>query len=196
MIDTYARPFWKSLLYFILITLGVCVVQTIMIYFVSFMVEGGPWAIQEGTKFSDIPYWFLMSIVFWIFSPLFGFLAYIALIYRKYDYEWRKLKLIPVFPEDEIDVMFYPHKTKEGEDPKWVKPFRFSSTLSIVGSNSYPLGSSSKTYQIFKSDKGYMFQMSQKEFNRLAPEMKDGKISGEFEWDITWHWPSIVKVGD
>ena len=193
MKETYIRPWWKSLFYYFLCCVGLTAVSSAIVFFMLWGLYGDPFFTIEGTIFGTTTMWFVESFAFATLSPVLGFVIYFGLIYRKYDYEWKKLGLIPVDPEDSDRVLFEPRKI-EGKEPLWKENTEFEATISLHGTQNLSTGRGWMTWMVVVDESGYKYLMMGHRFNEILSKMTDGKYHGKFKFDTTWKYPSLRIV--
>ena len=194
MKETYIRPKWKAVLYYLACMAGVTIVSGIMAFFLTWGLNGDPNVMIPETRFGPMPFWVTEMIAFAILSPLLAFVIYWPMFYHKYDLEWRKLGLVPVDPEDTNRVLFEPRKIN-GKEPLWKENKEFEATIKLHGTQNTSTGRSYKTWMVVVDENGYKYLMDGNRFNEILPKMDDhGAYHGKFIFDRVWLYPNLKVV--
>ncbi len=194
MRETYIRPWYKTLGYFMLFELEIIAMMLfVCLTMGAFAFKGGLSNMVEGTIFGTVPLWFTFFAAFIPTSPFFAFALYFGMAPKKYDLEWRKLNLVPYHPEDHNQVLFYPRKIRK-QEPVWKENTEFNATIKVAGQEYMPTGHGSKEYMVVEDGNGYKYLMSLEHFAPIAMKMVNGIYTGNFIFDISWRWPSLKEV--
>lgn len=189
--ETYLRPIWKAILIFLGITGIVAIVSFIMCFSLSMLLIQGT-SIVHDTIFGDIPIWMIMSITFWILSPIISFLFYWPLVPHKYQHEQRQ-GMLPLRPDGTGQILFEPRRI-EGKEPLWIDNYEFETTIHLRGTQDLSSGHGMMTWIVVEDQDGYAYLMQGHRFNAILDKCRDGQYHGNFTFDTAWSYPSIREV--
>jgi hypothetical protein len=193
MRETYIRPKWKAILYYLACMAGITAVSAVMAFFVNWGLTHDSMVMAPNTIFGPMPVWLTETIAFAILSPLLAFVIYWPMLYHKYDYEWRKLGLVPVDPEDPNRVLFEPRKIN-GKEPLWKENKEFEATIKLYGTKNLSTGRGCKTWMVVIDENGYKYLMDGDQFNQILLKMEDNTYHGKFIFDRVWLYPNLKVV--
>jgi len=186
-IETYVRPWYKSVALYLLIFIVSSIIYGIMNYILCGILSGNFNKIAKDTIFGDIPYWCVIWFAMITLNPICCIPLFFALVPRKYEREWKQ-KLIPFNYKKQI--MEYPEKIN-GHEPIWKPNYTFTATLKFVSIDNYNHYSFAKL-----SDESNTYLMFSSRFNELAKEadVMHNTYYGTFTFDTDYRIVNIKEV--